>query len=92
MIEKECEIAFSELTNEQKYYIEAKTAKTDEINIFIELGIDRLLNEEERMIIYLVYAKGYTIAEIARKEHKSRQTVNQLKRRTLNKLKKINSM
>ena len=89
VIKEEQEIVFSELTEEQRYYIEARTAKTDEINSFLELGIDRFLSEEEWMVLYLVYAKGYTIAEIARKEHKSRQTVNQLKQRTLNKLKKM---
>lgn len=89
MIEEEREIAFSELTEEQRYYIEAKTAKQDERNFFIELGVDRLLNPNERMILYLVYANGYTIAEIARKCHKSRQTVNQLKMRTLDKLRKM---
>ncbi len=89
IIEEEREIAFSELTEEQRYYIEARTAKQDEVNIFTELGIDKFLSEEEQMVIYLVYAQGYTAAEIARKEHKSRQTVNQLKKRTLNKLKKM---
>lgn len=88
VIKEEQEIVFSELTKEQRYYIEARMAKPDEINDFLELGIDRFLSKEEWMILYLVYAKGYTIAEIARKEHKSRQTVNQLKQRTLNKLKK----
>lgn len=89
IIEEEREIAFSELTEEQKYYIEARTAKQDEVNIFTELGIDKLLSEEEQMVIYLVYAQGYTIAEIARRRNKSRQTVNQLKQRTLSKLKNM---
>lgn len=89
MIEKEHEIAFSELTKEQRYYIEARMAKREETNGFTELGLDKFLSKEEQMILSLVYAQGYTTAEIARREHKSRQTVNQLKQRTLNKLKKI---
>lgn len=88
-LEEEREIAFSELTEEQRYYIEAKTAKQDEQDFFTELGVDRLLNPNEKKILYLVYANGYTIAEIARKFHKSRQTVNQLKMRTLKKLRKL---
>lgn len=87
--EKEREIAFSDLTEEQRYYVETKTAKQDEQNIFTELGVDKFLNPNEKSILYLVYARGYTIAEIARKYHKSRQTVNQLKMRTLKKLRKI---
>ncbi len=82
-------IAFSELTQEQRYYVEAKTAKQDEQNVFTELGVDRFLNPNEKRILYLIYAKGYTPAEIARKCHKSRQTVNQLKLRTLKKLRKM---
>lgn len=35
------------------------------------------------------YVKGYSVAEIARVCHKSRQAVNQLKKRALNKLKQI---
>lgn len=89
LFEKEKEIAFSDLTEEQRYYVETKTAKQDEQNIFTELGVDKFLNPNEKRILYLVYAKGYTIAEIARKYHKSRQTVNQLKMRTLKKLRKI---
>lgn len=83
------EIMFSELTQEQRYYIEVKLAKQDEKDVFVELGIDRLLNSKEKTIVYLVYVKGYTTAEIARTCHKSRQSVNQLKRRSLNKLRKI---
>lgn len=54
-------------------------AKQDETDVFIELGVYNLLNEKEKKIIYLVYVKGYTTAEIARICHKSRQSVNQLK-------------
>lgn len=89
MKEEEREIAFSELTEEQRYYVEARTAKQDEQDFLAELGVDRLLNANEKGILYLVYAKGYTTAEIARKYHKSRQTVNQLKMRTLKKLRKM---
>lgn len=91
ILQEEREIAFSELTEEQRYYIEVHSAKQDEQNFFTELGLDRLLNPNEKTILYLVYAKGYTTAEIARKYHKSRQSVNQLKMRTLKKLRKMQS-
>ncbi len=86
---KKQEVTFSDLTQEQRYYIEFKMAKQDEGDVFTELGIDRMLNAKEKKIVYLVCVKGYTTAEIARICHKSRQTVNQLKKRSLNKLKNI---
>ena len=73
LLEERREIAFSELTEEQRYYVEAKAAKQDERDVFAELGVDRLLNPNERMLLYIVYAKGYTIAEIPRKYNKERQ-------------------
>ena len=89
ILERRREIAFSELTEEQRYGIEAEMSETDETDFFLEFGIDRLLNEQEQRVLYLVYAQGYTTAEIARNYHKSRQAVNQLKRRTLKKLREI---
>ncbi len=83
------EVLFSELSQEQRYFIESKMAKQDEINFFTELGLDGSLNAKEKRIVYLVYVKGYSVAEIARVCHKSRQAVNQLKKRALNKLKQI---
>ncbi len=89
VIEKNQEIAFSDLSKEQKYYVEAKTAKPDEKDIFIEFGMDKRLSPKEKLVIYLVYVKGYTTSELARKLLKSKQTVNQLKKRALGKLKDI---
>lgn len=89
VIEKNQEIAFSDLSKEQKYYVEAKTAKPDEKDIFIEFGIDKRLSPKEKLVIYLVYVKGYTTSELARELLKSKQTVNQLKKRALGKLKDI---
>ena len=67
--------------------MEVQTAKEDEGNIFMELGMKELLNENEYQVLYLIYSKGYTTAEIARTSHKSRQAVNQLKKRALIKIK-----
>lgn len=89
IMEQGREITFSELTEEQRYGIEEKMAGVDEIDFMVEFGLDKLLNEQERNVISLVYVQGYTTAEIARKYHKSRQAVNQLKRRTLCKLKEM---
>ena len=81
------EITLSDLTDEQAYYVEVQTAKEDEDNFFMELGMKELLNENEYQVLYLIYSQGYTTAEIARTSHKSRQAVNQLKKRALIKIK-----
>lgn len=89
VIEENREIAFSDLSKEQKYYVESKTAKPDEKDIFMEFGIDKRLSPKEKRILDLVYIKGYTTTELARRLLKSKQTVNQLKKRALGKLKDI---
>lgn len=80
------EVALSDLTEEQKHYVEAKAAKTNKTNFLEELGIRNLLSQKECQIIYLIYEEGYTAAEIAKISKKSRQSVNQLKRRALKKI------
>lgn len=89
VIEAKKEIPMSDLTEEQLYYAEVRLAKEDETDIFAELGIGDKLNQNECMIMYMVYVEGYTIAEIARKTNKTRQAVNQQKHRALNKLRKL---
>lgn len=88
VIEGKREILFSDLSEEQAYYVEIQTAKEDVENIFIKFGMENLLNENERWVIYLIYCEGYTTADIARLTNKSRQAVNQLKNRALNRLRK----
>lgn len=82
------EVALSDLTEEQKYYVDVKSAAEDETDLFMEFGLREVLNENECQVIYLLYVEGYTTAEIARLSSKSRQAVNQLKNRALNKIKK----
>lgn len=86
MIQHGKEVALSDLTEEQRHYVEAKAAKTNKTDFLEELGIRNLLSEKEYQIIYLIYEEGYTAAEIAKISQKSRQAVNQLKRRALNKI------
>lgn len=87
LITTEKEIVVSDLTEEQAYFAEVLTAKEDETDIFMECGMKEVLNESEFQVIYLIYSKGYTTAEIARTSNKSRQAVNQLKKRALLKIK-----
>lgn len=86
IIRCEKEVALSDLTEEQKYYVEARAAKLNQTDFFAELGIKSLLSEKEYQIIYQIYEEGYTAAEIARISQQSRQSVNQLKQRALKKI------
>lgn len=83
------EILISDLTQEQMYYVEVKTAKEDKRDILKELKISYFLNENEYQVIRLIYMEGYTSAEIVRMANKSRQAVNQIKIRALKKIKNI---
>lgn len=82
------EILMSELTEEQKYYIEIKFASKDETDIINEYGLEGLLNDSERELIYNVYVEGHTIAELAKHQKRTRQAVNQQRIRAINKIKK----
>ena len=53
------EIVLSALTQEQAYYAEVELSKEDKEDIFMELGIKNLLNEEEARMLYMVYIEGY---------------------------------
>lgn len=87
LIERKKEIVISDLTREQAYYTEVRLAKEDKTDIFVEWGFEKKLNQNEYRIIYMVYIEGYSVAEIVRTSNKSRQAVNQIKRRALKKLK-----
>lgn len=87
LIERKKEIVISDLTSEQAYYTEVRSAKEDKTDILVEWGLEKKLNQNEYRIIYMVYIEGYSVAEIARTSNKSRQAVNQIKRRALKKLK-----
>lgn len=86
---RKMEIAVSSLSTEQEYYVEKKLSKEDKQNIFIELNMKEKLTSNEYRIIYLLYIEGYSVAEIARSTNRTRQAVNQLKKRALKKIKNM---
>ncbi len=86
------EVVLSDLTEEQMYYVDAKSATEDETDLFVEFGLREVLNDNECQVIYQLYIEGYTTAEIARLSSKSRQAVNQLKNRALSKIKRSLSL
>ena len=81
------EIVVSALPAEQRYYVEKMLSKEDRVNIFNELNIKEMLAANEYETIYLIYIEGYSVAEVARRANKTRQAVNQLKKRVLKKIK-----
>ena len=77
----------SDLSEEQQYYIDVLTARSDNHNLVIDYNTQNILNANENRVIYLSYVEGYSTAEIARMSNRTRQAVNQLKHRALDKLK-----
>ena len=87
MVLRQKEVVMSELTEEQQYYIEVKTAQADGINILDEYGLRYLLTEAEKQLIYQIYVEGHSIAELARHQNRTRQAVNQQRIRAIRKIK-----
>lgn len=87
IVSRQKEVIMSELTQEQQYYIEVKTAQADEINILDEYGLKYVLTEAERRLIYQVYVEGRSVAELARDQNRTRQAVNQQRIRAIRKIK-----
>jgi RNA polymerase sigma factor (sigma-70 family) len=77
-----------DLSLEEQYFIETKTAVYDHYNIFIS-DIGKYLTKYEFNIIFMIYSYGYSISELAEIEGVTRQAVNQAKNRALSKLKDL---
>ena len=77
----------SDLSEEQQYYIDVLTARSDNHNLVMDDNTQNILNANENRVIYLSYVEGYSTAESARMSNQTRQVVNQLKHRALDKLK-----
>lgn len=83
------EIVVSALSEEQEYYMENKLSKEDKQNIFMELNMEDKLTPNEYRIIYQLFIEGYSVAEIAGRMNRTRQAVNQLKKRALKKIRNM---
>lgn len=81
------EIVLSNLPENQFHFLESKLSRRDEQSFMLEMGIKEILNTKEYEIIYKIFVKGYTSTEIAHMSNKSKQAVNQMKRRALSKIK-----
>lgn len=82
------EIVLSNLTEEQIYYIDSKLSRHDEYSFMLEMDIKEIVNANEYEILYKIFVRGYTSTEIAYMTNKSKQAINQMKKRALSKIKK----
>ena len=50
----------SDLSEEQQYYIDVLTARSDNHNLVIDYNTQNILNANENRVIYLSYVEGYS--------------------------------
>lgn len=67
-------------------YAEVSLSSYDNYNILLTLSLNKILNQQEFLVIYTIYFLGYSSADIAQASGISRQAVNQTKVRALKKL------
>lgn len=82
-------ISYSDLNDNELYYIDALSSTYDKY-LKNELPyIDKKLNKAESSILKRIYISGYSATELSAIYGVSRQAVNQMKKRALNKLKPL---
>lgn len=89
IIQKKNEVIMSNLTDEQLYFEQGKMSVEDTVNIFAERGLEQYLTSKEMIIINLIFVQGYSSEDIAKMKRQSRQSINQIKKRALEKIKKV---
>ena len=81
-------VLLSEVSEEQQHYIEFATAQESETKLSEYFPHNGTLSENERKILTMHFAQGYTISEIAAYFGISRQAVNQAKIAAIHKIKR----
>ena len=83
------ETLFENLSEGQRYYVEnANTCTNNELLEITELLSGKNLTDSERNVLIWEFCFGMTSAEIARAKSVSRQSINQIKKRAIQKLRK----
>lgn len=88
IVRQKQEIVMADLTSEQMHLLQSKSSTTDSINVFAELELEKYLTQKEYIVIYLIFSEGYSAEDIAKIKNQSRQSINQTKKRALEKIKK----
>ena len=73
------------MSESQQSVVYNQNSGCDDTFLF-EYELDKILNAEEKEIIYLIYVLEFTSSDIAKMKNKTRQAINQKKKRALNKL------
>lgn len=81
-------ILLSEISDEQKHYLEYATVQELESKLTDYFPCNEALSERERLILIMHFVQGYSISEIAACLGVSRQAVNQAKVAAINKIKR----
>lgn len=89
VIRQKQEIVMADLTSEQMHLLQSQSSTTDPINAFTEFELEKYLTKKEYIVIYLIFSEGYSAEDIAKIKNQSRQSINQTKKRALDKIKKI---
>ena len=77
---------FTDLSESQKYYIEKISTNIDDTEISWYFQGSMPLTNLEQQILVMIYEHGYSVSEVALCTRKTRQAVNQMKKRALKKL------
>ncbi len=88
-IEKKREIYFTEMSEAQEFRVKTQMAVEDCYEGLIFIEIKAILNKKEWFIIEQIFIKGRTAAEIGNLMGVTRQAVNQIKIRSLKKIKRV---
>lgn len=88
-IEKKREIYFTEMSEAQEFRVKTQMAVEDCYEGLIFIEIKAILNKKEWFIIEQIFIKGRTAAEIGNLMGVTRQAVNQIKIRSLRKIKRV---
>ncbi len=81
-------LAFSDLTEGQNYYLQVKSAFVDEHGQLLKSDLQSVLTKREYFVIDRVVLHDMSASEVAKECGVTRQSVNQTKKRALAKLKK----
>ena len=79
---------FSEMSDEQFAAISIYFSTTDNYDTLDLVAYQKYLTNQEFETILMIYYYGYEVSEISRLKHVSRQAINQVKVRSLSKLRK----
>lgn len=89
VISHKSEIPISQMEEQQQALVSMQYSTIDNESVLLAYGLHMFLGKDEYEIIRLYYVMQYTDAEIARMRKKTRQAVQQKRKKALKKIKDI---